>query len=139
MSTFTIDTLTTLTYEVCATCGITFGAPAHFIQKRREDGKSFYCPNGDNLHFGITEAARLKRELERAQRQVEFARGTATHERDQRQAAERSNAALRGVVTKAKRRAAAGVCQCCNRTFQDVARHMSTQHPTFTAKALVTS
>lgn len=135
MSTFTIDTVTTMTYEVCASCGITFAAPAHFIQKRREDGETFYCPNGHSLGFGKGENDRLKKQLESAQREVQRAYTHATHQRDQREAAERSNAALRGVVTRTKKRAAAGVCQCCSRTFQDVARHMASQHPNYVAAA----
>jgi uncharacterized Zn finger protein (UPF0148 family) len=136
MSTFTIDTTVTLTYEVCAACGVTFGAPDHLIRRRREDGGTFYCPNGHSLAFGKSENDRLKRDLAQAQRRQALAEGRETHQRDQRQAAERSNAALRGVVTRTKKRAAAGVCQCCSRTFQDVARHMASQHPAFTAGAL---
>jgi hypothetical protein len=135
MSTFTIDTLTTMTYEVCASCGITFAAPAHFIDKRRQDGETFYCPNGHSLVFGKSETDRLKNELEQAKRWQELAEAREMHQRDQREAAERSNRALRGVVTKTKKRAAAGVCQCCSRTFQDVARHMASQHPKYVAAA----
>ncbi len=34
-------------------------------------------------------------------------------------------------MTKVKKRAANGVCPCCNRTFSDLARHMKAKHPDF--------
>lgn len=38
---------------------------------------------------------------------------------------------MKGVATRLKNRAAHGVCPCCNRTFQQLARHMSAKHPDF--------
>ena len=127
----TLERTTVLESTTCANCGVMFAMPKKMLAERREDGASFYCPNGHSLVFKATEAQRLRKQLESTQQQVQQAYGYATHERDQRQAAERSNAALRGVITKTKKRAAAGVCQCCNRTFQDVARHMANQHPNY--------
>ncbi|HEX9950777.1 MAG TPA: hypothetical protein VGB53_03340 [Rubricoccaceae bacterium] len=37
----------------------------------------------------------------------------------------RRAAAQKGAHTRTKKRIAAGVCPCCNRTFQDLARHMA--------------
>lgn len=39
--------------------------------------------------------------------------------------------AQKGQNTRLKNRIAAGVCPCCNRSFQNVARHMAGQHPDF--------
>ena len=49
--------------------------------------------------------------------------------RSSARAAERSNRALRGHLTRQRKRAAAGMCPCCRRTFENVARHMESQHP----------
>lgn len=136
MTTYTLTPEVTLVTHQCGECGITFAMPQHFRDEKRENGTPFYCPNGHPRVFTESENTRLRRQLETAQKRQGWAEARETHERDQRQAAERSNSALRGVVTRTKKRAAAGVCQCCNRTFQDVARHMTSQHPTFTAKAL---
>lgn len=135
MTTYTLTPEITLVTHQCGECGITFAMPDHFRDQRRETGQGFYCPNGHCRVFTETEAARLRRELAASKRRQEWAESRATHERDQREAAERSNSALRGVVTRTKRRAAAGVCQCCSRTFQDVARHMASQHPNYAAAA----
>jgi hypothetical protein len=136
MTTYTLTPEVTLVTHQCGECGITYAMPENFWNERRASGAAFYCPNGHGRHFTETEATRLRRQLESVRIEVQRAYAQATHQRDQREAAERSNAALRGVVTRTKKRAAAGVCQCCGRTFQNVARHMEGQHPEFTAKAL---
>jgi hypothetical protein len=56
-------------------------------------------------------------------------------ERELREAAERSAAAAKGNVTKLRKRAAAGVCPCCNRTFLALQKHMAHKHPDFRAEA----
>ena len=53
--------------------------------------------------------------------------------REAREGAERRASAARGQVTKLKNRAAAGVCPCCNRQFQNLKNHMATKHPEFNA------
>lgn len=47
--------------------------------------------------------------------------------------AEASLKATKGVVTRLSKRASAGTCPCCNRTFKQLAAHMATKHQTFTA------
>lgn len=37
---------------ICCKCSIVFGVPNHWYNKRREDHKSFSCPNGHSQHFG---------------------------------------------------------------------------------------
>lgn len=111
----------------CCSCGVEFAMPARLLRERRENGGGFYCPNGHRLVYKTPTTERLKKKLESAE-------ARARHEADQREAAERSNAALRGANTKLRNRAAAGVCPCCHRSFQNVARHMSGQHPQFVAE-----
>ncbi|WP_326565107.1 hypothetical protein VSH64_25015 [Amycolatopsis rhabdoformis] len=121
----------TLEVHQCGKCGVSFAMPTTFTAEKRENGEAFYCPNGHARVFRESEATRLRRQLDQAKKRQEWAEGREMHQRDQREAAERSNAALRGVITKQKKRAAAGVCQCCQRTFQNVADHMRTQHPDY--------
>ena len=67
-------------------------------------------------------------------RRLRQAEARETHERDQREAAERSLAAQRGVTTKLRKQIAAGVCPCCHRSFQNLRRHMDGQHPDFAVR-----
>lgn len=123
----------TLETEVCATCGVLFAMPELMVTRRREDGRDFYCPNGHVLHYGA-ENEKLKRELE----QERDRNASLSARLDQERAHSR---ALRGVVTKTKRRlsaveqrAAGGVCPCCNRPFVQLSRHMKTKHPEYVAE-----
>lgn len=125
----TITKQVILDTEDCYSCGVTFAMPRSFKEQRQRDGKNFYCPAGHGQHYTETEADRLRKELERTKRNLEWAESRTRAARDQAEAAERSKAALKGVITKQRKRAAAGVCPCCHRTFQQLARHMANKHP----------
>lgn len=106
----------------CYKCGIVFGMPDHYETKRREDGESFWCPNGHSQHYGEGSNEKLRRENQRLlQRQAEL--------QDERREAER----LRDLAVKRegrlKKRIAGGVCPCCHRTVAQMANHMKTKHP----------
>ena len=117
--------------HTCGECGVTFAMPELLLNARRKDGQGFYCPNGHCRVFTETEAQRLQRKLEGAQRHA----GRLAAERDQLEA---SNRAQRAATTRArnqrdrlKTRARAGVCPCCNRTFKQLAAHMTAKHPDY--------
>ena len=123
----TVYTETKIHIITCARCAIDFGIGADFMRRRREDHAGFYCPNGhSNYYSGDNEEEQLRKRV----KQLE---NTLTHTRDQREAAERSARAHKGVATRIKNRVAKGVCPCCNRTFENLARHMVGQHPDWTA------
>lgn len=115
----------------CFNCGVQFGlAESYYNRALAHHDKWWYCPNGHAQHFiGKTEAQKLREQLERQKRYTESARALETATRDQLQATERSRRAIRGALTKTKRRIANGVCPCCHRTFKQLAEHMEKQHP----------
>lgn len=121
--TITLPTDVELDLQQC-TCGVYFGVPVRIIEVRRKDGGNFYCPNGHCLTFGDNELERLRKQA----KQAEAARVAAD---DQRAAAEKSNRALKGVITRERRRVANGVCPCCSRSFADLRAHMAGQHPDY--------
>lgn len=109
-------------------CGVWFAVPSVLHRAFVEDGKTLYCPLGHAVVVKVSDVAALRKDLERAK-----ARETAV--RDQLVASTRSNAALRGEATKARKRAAAGVCPCCHRSFVQMARHIASKHPGFVSQA----
>lgn len=113
----------------CFRCGIQFLVPSHWHQKRLEDKQSFWCPNGHSQAYVKSAVDELKAQLEVSRQQVERLR-------EQRDRADRQASAAKGQVTKIKNRVSAGVCPCCNRTFQNLSRHMSGQHPEWKAQDL---
>ena len=113
-------------------CGVHHAVPKElydYVSRQHRDGRqqsSIYCPLGHAWSFaGEGKAAELARELgnEAARR------ARAVAERDQ---AEASARAYKGVATKARKRAAAAVCPCCNRSFVQLRRHLAAKHPDYT-------
>jgi hypothetical protein len=98
---------------------------------------TFYCGYGHPQVFarGETDLDKMRRERDRIAQRVAEWEDEARQQRERAEAAERRSAAARGQVTKIKNRVGHGVCPCCNRTFENLHRHMTTKHPTFTAEA----
>jgi hypothetical protein len=117
-----------LTVTTCW-CGMVHAVPQELRdhQQRAHDsgGKvpNIYCPLG---HAHVP-SGKPRWEAERDARLRIEKRLDAT--RDLLEHEERSHAATRGHLTRAKKRATAGVCPCCNRSFANVRRHVESQHP----------
>jgi hypothetical protein len=127
----------------CYRCKTVFGLPeSHYRAAKASEKVSFYCSYGHGQIFseGPSEADLLRRERDRLAQKVaqvedekRIAWNTANEREEMRAAAERRASAARGQVTRLKNRAAAGLCPCCNRSFVNLQRHMSTQHKGFAA------
>lgn len=122
MITYTTTYSVTMEEKRCADCGIVYAAPQEWWREKERTAGSFTCPNGCRRKFAESEADRLRRRLDSTRSQL-------THERDQREATERSLAAYKGHLTKLRKRIDQGVCPHCQRTFKNVMRHMSHKHP----------
>lgn len=112
-----------LTLVECGHCGVAFGLSKDYQARRRNDHKTFYCPNGHNRYYPQqSREERLQDERDRLQRERDRQASKIDH-------LSRSRAALRGKVTLLKRRAASGKCPCCSKRFSDLASHMHDVHP----------
>lgn len=108
--------------EQCITCGVIFGIPAGLVLERKRDHKSFYCPNGHSQYYpGESDVERAERLLKEEQARHQRTIARENEERVARQKVERK---LKRTVTRIN----AGVCPECNRTFQNLARHMCSKH-----------
>ncbi len=113
----------------CYSCGVRFLVPAVLnnaaLERRGPSGRSIHCPNGHSWYYvGETEADKLRRERDRLKQ--EQARLIEEREAERARAVKAETAARR-----LKKRAQAGTCPACNRTFANMARHMKGQHPGF--------
>lgn len=107
---------------VCGKCGIIWGMPERVVRARRDDRATFYCPNGDPRAFnGMSETDRLREEVKRQQQMREAAEARATSVSRQRDEVARAHKRMRTRIMN-------GVCPCCNRSFQNLLRHMQTEH-----------
>jgi len=118
----------------CCNCGTYFAMPRRLYNARRQDGRTFYCPNGHPMVFSQSEVDRLKGELAKAARNLELSETRRRQANERADAIERSRSAIKGQVTKIKNRIANGVCPCCNRSFANLHRHMCTKHPDYTGE-----
>jgi hypothetical protein len=107
----------------CSECGVPWGVPEGYERNRRDDHKTFWCPNGHAQHFPQeSEAERLRKSLHAATLARESAERRAREAAEARESAEKD-------AKRLKARAKAGVCPCCNRTFKQLAAHMKNKHP----------
>lgn len=125
-----------MTSITCNSCGIRFDVPDLWAVTRQRDLKTFYCPNGHPLTYRESETDKLRRERDRLKQQMARVEQDALQERTLRKEAERQASARKGVVTRLKNRVAKGVCPCCNRSFENLQRHMSGQHPKYLAEEI---
>ena len=120
-------------------CGIRHAVPEELRRhqlRQRDNGQSvdsIYCPLGHtHVPSGEGESARLRRELDSKQRALDAKERYAQSLREQRDAAVRRESAQKAAKTRIKNRIAKGVCPCCNRSFENLHRHMTSQHPDYT-------
>lgn len=111
------------TQMCCGECGIEFSVPTPFYTERLNEGGNWHCPNGHTRVFRESRVDKLRRERDRLQQQLAAKDDEILH-RDKR-------------IKKLEKRAAAGACPCCHRTFANMARHMKHQHPEFVADNVV--
>lgn len=118
-------------WHTCITCGVIYTGPQALLKNQREKGGYHTCCNGHSQGWSKeqSENEKTRRERDRLKQQL-------AQRDDEIRAKERQIEAERKKATKAKKRNAAGVCPCCNRTVGQMARHMKTKHPTFIAEAV---
>lgn len=122
----TLTAKSELITETCFSCGVLFALTEDFRKQRLRDRKNFYCPNGHDQHYvGETDADRLRK-----------AQARETALRDQLDASVRDAEQVRQALLRDRQRFVNGVCPCCNRSFENVRRHMSNQHPDYDVTAI---
>lgn len=120
--------MTEYSYKTCPVCGINYAVDSTVMNYKKglpsgHENQKWCCPNGHELIFSENEADRQRRRAERA---------------EQEQARLEDELRLSQLREKQlKRRAAAAVCPCCNRSFSNVSRHIRHMHPTFIAENVI--
>ena len=130
-----MDITVSLTAMDCPACSIVFAVPDRLDKERREDGKTFYCPNGHSMSYS-GEIHQLRESLRKAEADRTWYEKRTQQAIEDEAAARRSLSAVRGQVTKLKRRAVAGTCPFgCRRHFVNLERHVATKHEGQTLEA----
>lgn len=130
---------------VCCRCNVDFGMAEATYATLKQSSATFHCPFGHQQHFiqGKSEADKLRDQIaeerrlrQRAEQNVAMWQDDARSARDEAEHQRRRANGYKGHATRITKRAKAGVCPCCNRSFVALARHMATQHPEFTPDVL---
>jgi hypothetical protein len=102
-------------------CDISFGMTRTFYDHTKRTGETWYCPKGHPRAWGgkTTET------------QLKEATGRELALKDQLSAAIREAEGNRAALMRDRSRFAAGVCPCCTRSFDNVRRHMTSEHPDY--------
>lgn len=133
-----IELTNTYTMVVCADdrCDMTIVLDRGFVRKRKDDHRTFYCPNGHSNYWPQeSDEEKLQKKVKNLEDrtrwqadQMQAARNDAAHER-------RRRAAAQGQLTKIKNRITNGVCPVpgCKRSGlgKDVVAHIATVHPDY--------
>lgn len=115
----------------CDACGVVFAIPTHYYERWKEGDitankcRVIICPIcGHNWTCGDTKSQRLEKQLVAKQACLDQVLADRSYKEKQLQV-------RKGLLTRFKNRVGRGVCPCCNRFFEQLGRHMTTQHPEF--------
>lgn len=112
----------TLRQKTCPVCQAYYAVDQKKLDICLERGDSWFCPNGHSLIYTETEAQKLKKELDRTKIEYEDNLAHTTNRL-------LDEIFLRREKEKELKRLHAGVCPCCNRSFTNLATHLSKVHP----------
>lgn len=112
-------------------CGISFQVPQWWNKGRRETHAMFFCPNGHGQSYtSESDEEKLRRERDIARQQLARVEQEAADANKRAELAQKQKRRL-------EKRAAAGSCPCCKRTFSNMSNHMRNKHPEFIAENVV--
>ena len=115
----------------CCNCFTHFAMDNDLYRRRNEQGGTFYCPNGHGQHFTENQVEKLKKQNASLSKRVDWAEDSARRARDEAEQVKRERTAIKGHLTRTRKRIANGICPCCSRSFANVARHIENKHPAF--------
>ena len=117
----------------CGTCGVWHTIPKIVYDCCFQEGGFWHCPNGHSRGWAEGQDERdhkaLRLERDRLKQQTAQLQDEIAAERKRAMEAEKKAGDAQRRYVSARKRACAGVCPCCNRTFENVQRHMKTKHP----------
>ena len=98
--------MSTLSIITCPDCGVSYGLDIEHKAQLRETGGSFWCPNGHSQYFERqpTKVQKLSKRLEEIQGRYNNLSVMHSNLRIELKDLERSRAALRGQITKLKKK-----------------------------------
>lgn len=123
MTTFT--EIISLTQINCGECGGTYAINERYREQRHKQGGFWTCPYCKcSWGYVQSENTRLKKQIEDRERELRESKCEALRQQQLREQEQLE----RAKVERKLRRVNKGVCPCCNRSFQNLQRHMAAKH-----------
>lgn len=125
----TITMFVALESLTCGHCGVPFALEKSHLARLQADGSEFYCPNGHRVSYRESGIQRAEKAAKRAQELLDQERRRTEQLRADVVTMDNRRKAEAAAKTRIKNRVARGICPCCNRSFENLARHMKSKHP----------
>lgn len=121
----------------CCKCKETFGIARSTRQILLRTHQNFWCPHGHVQHYpeGESQETKLRRERDLLKQSIAYEQDRVRRAVEEAEHQRRRAIGYKGHAARITKRAKAGVCPCCNRSFENLRRHMASQHPQFTPEA----
>jgi hypothetical protein len=117
----------------CGQCGLSQWIGEAQQDMLRANNQTFYCLMGHARQFpkGESDTDILRREVVRLKQDQAYLEDMRRQAEERAETEKKRAQGYKGHAAKLAKRAKAGVCPCCNRTFSNMAEHMKTQHADF--------
>lgn len=128
-----VSAATDLSTIACGKCGGIYAIAERYRLHKQEHGGYWNCPYCQcTWGFGTSEISKIRDRLRAAEHDRDSARKRTEWAQQEARSAERRRRAIKGQLTRVKKRVSHGVCPCCNRSFENLRRHMQVKHPAYT-------
>ena len=128
----TIHLTTTLVKQECCSCHMIFAVTTSFQKEMKDTHNSFCCPTGHwQSYASESETEKLQKIIDQKDNEIRIQRELKEEIWLDRNKIKNTLIAVKGHKTRIQKRIAAGVCPCCNRSFDNLHRHMNTKHPKY--------
>ena len=122
----------TLVVLDCCECHVDFGVERSMYNHLRRSHESFWCPSGHRQWFtGRSDIEQARKDAADALSDAAYWKSREAEARRREESARHRERAQKAAKTRLKNRVSKGVCPACNRSFANLANHMSAQHPDF--------
>lgn len=132
------ETVFTTLERMDCECGGVYAISATLVAQAKALGgfkKTWKCPYCDTTRgYGSGTVDNLKEQIATLERRNQIIRESRDWHEKEAEHFRKSRDGMKGALTKVKNRISKGVCPCCNRTFADLQRHMTTKHPKYASE-----
>lgn len=111
----------------CGACDTRFKISKELHDDLVRTKQTWHCPVGHVRIF--RDGDERDRKIQQLQNELESANSRAARQESQIRSLKITKGKVEAKLRRTETRIHAGVCPHCNRTFQNVARHMRTKHP----------